>query len=262
MKMRLSLFQLRKHLQSVMISGILMAVLNVGAVLLYEEELIEALSQARAGLPFPAAALGIYGSASLAGHLASLCYGFLLPSIGFALAVRLASGLMAGQEESGEMAYYLALPIRRGSLVLSQTLALFGCLLVVAILAGLGGFAAAALLKPGELRLPAWLLMQAGLLVQWMLAGAIALYFSCGTGEKRRAARQARLLIALFWLVSLLSRPHQMPAILKYLGLFALIDQQALAATRPLLEMLLPLAAAALFLLLGLRRFAGRDLML
>lgn len=259
---RLFAFQMKKRLFFSLLGGLLMGLFCAASLLVYDEHSIAQLTELRAAAPFPSALLGLSGSANLVDHLRSLCYGFLLPLLGFAFVIAIARRLIAGQVETGEMAYYLALPLRRSTLVLLQALVLFCCTLLMVLAQAAVCALAAFLLKRGELNLPWFLWLNLGLLVQLLLTGGIALMFSCTHDEARPAGRAAWLLALFFFLISLLSRPQQMPGFLRYAGLYSLVDLQALSTGRPDLLSVAPLLFALLCLLFGIRRFSRRDLAL
>lgn len=259
---RLLLFQFRKRLPLCLVGGLLMGLLSASSLLIYDEHSIELIGQLRAAAPFPAAFLGLSGSANLVDHLRSLCYGFLLPLIGFAFVIATARRLIAGQLESGELAYYLALPLRRSSILLMQAMVLLLCsLLMVLVQAALCALAAF-LLKPGEMNGLWYLWLNLGLLAQLMITGGIAIMFSAIHDEARPAGRAAWLLTGFIFLISMLARWHQLPGFLKYVGIYGIIDLQALSTGRPELIMLAPLGLGLICLLIGIQRFAGRDLAL
>lgn len=259
---RLTAFHLRKQLWRGLVAAFFMALVQAGALFIFDEGSIEQLSLLKGGLPFPSAMLGLHGSATLSQHLASLCYGFLLPLMGLMLMGSLSARLLSHKVETGEMAYYLALPLRRGALVITAFLT--GIALIIVTIAVQSGITllAAHLMHPDKLNPAHFLMMNLGLLLQKLLALCMALAVSAGQDERVPARRLSRALMGLFFLISLLSRPSQMPGFLRYLGLFALADHSALAAGRLSVALLILPAASILFLMLAIRRFSARDLAL
>ena len=121
---------------------------------------------------------------------------------------------------------------------------------------------AAQLMHPGKLNAIHFLMMNLGLFLQMLLALCVALLVAAGQDEWAPARRRIAALTGLFFLISLLSRPHQMPGVLRYAGLFSLADQAALALGKLSPELLIMPAAAGLFLLAAVRRFSARNLAL
>lgn len=262
MMRRLVSFQFGKRWGRALLWALPMALVQVAALLLFDEGSIQQLAQLRAELPWPTALLGIGSSATLSAHLASYGYAFLLPLLGFAFASSLAAQLVAGQVETGEMAYYLALPLHRRAMPLIAALT-GGALLLCSLLAQMGLAALGALLlHPGRLDAVHFLLMNLGLYLQLLLALAIGLIPACAQDEMRPARRQGRALIALLWLVSLLPRLRHMPAPVKYLAPFSWVDQGALSAGRLSPELLILPAIALLCLAMAAMDFSRRDLAL
>ncbi len=260
MRTRLWGYQLKKQLPWLLLWCLAALLLSAGAVSIYDAYTIEQLSNARAQSPFLFAAMGIFGSATLSNHLASLLYGLVLPVLGSALAIRLAARMTAGKLETGEMAYYLALPLRRSAIGLVQAVVVASGLLLFVLAATAGGVAAAAWLKPGELNMAWYLYMNAGLFLMLCMSAGLALAVALGSDEAAHARRIAGMLFLLFFVLHALSRPGQMPGWLAYLSWYSLYDPQALSTGRLSPVQLLMVPVAQLFLAIGLRRFASRNL--
>lgn len=253
-------FQFKKQLGITMLFAVLAALFSAGAVLLYEERHILSLSDVRAQSPALFAALGVGGSASLLQHLGALLYGFLLPLMGTLLAAVLAARLMAAQVQTGEMAYWLALPQRRITHVLTQWTVQLACLAVFTVLPALVAAVVALALKPGELQVLWFALLNLGLFLLCATAGGLAMMISCGQDEGRRARRLALLACGLFLLVGLAGRMRGAPAFVRYLSYYTLFDVPALSAGRVEGTLIILPGLAALFTLAGAQWFSGRDL--
>ncbi|MHC1785691.1 MAG: hypothetical protein AB9880_01315 [Christensenellales bacterium] len=253
-------FQLKRQLPLTLFFGLLAAALSVGAVLLYDEGTLQAFSEARAAAPFLFAMLGVQGSATLTEHLSSLLYGFLLPILGSLYAIALSSRLVADKVETGEMSYYLALPVRRSGFALTQFMALVLGLLALAVFAVLAGTAAGEVFAAGRLHLAWYLELNAGLFLAWTMAGGLAFLVSCAVDELRRASRLSAFVLVLFFCLSLAARPREMPGFLRYLSFWSLFDYAGLALGRlEVWNLLMPLVTA-IFVLAGLRVFSTREL--
>lgn len=253
-------FQLRKQLTITLLFSALASLLSVGAVLLYEEQHILALADARAQSPAVFTLFGVGGSASLLAHLGALLHGFLLPALGTVLAALLAARLMAAQVATGEMTYWLAMPRRRGTHVLTQWAVLLACMAIFTVIPALAAAVAALVLQPGALQ-PLWLAqLHLGLFLLYAAIGSLCLMLSCGMDEGRRARRAGLLLCGLLLVIGLVSRLREVPGFVRYLSFYSLFDVPALTAGRPEAALLVLPALAVLFLLVGMRWFSGRDL--
>ena len=260
MSRELFLFQFKKLIRGSVAWGMFMALLSLGAILSFTENNITALSEARAQAPEFFSALKVGGSATLLDHLASLLYGFLLPVAGSALSVRLAERLLPAMIQTGEMSFYLSLPIRRGAFALTQGAVLLSCLILSQLTVVLGTIIAAAILKPGELNLLWFLILNLGQLCLWALSAGIALMFACMSDDRRGARSRAALLIGLFYAVAMLGGIYGLPRLISWFSPYSLLDVQSLSKGRFALETLGMPAIGMLCFLIGIRQFNGRDL--
>lgn len=258
--MKLFRFELKRHLPMTLLFALMMQMLTVGAVLLYSDANVQALSEARAKAPFFFQTLGLYGGEGLTLHLSFLLYGFLLPLLGGLYAIFLSSHLVADKVETGEMAYYLALPFGRVSFALTQCLTLLTGLFILTVLLTLGGAVACAILAPRRLQMSFYLWLNLGFLLMLSMTGGLAMLISLRSDERRHANRAALLLGALFGLLCMLDRPQQMPYYTQYLSFYSLFDFAGLA--KGWLDYRVPLmpAVTLAFMLFGLRTFSRREL--
>lgn len=260
MKKELFLFQMKRHAPFAVLMGVLMSLLAFGAALLYTEETVAALSEARAQAPVLFAAFGIGGSTALLDHMASLLHGFLFPVLGFAMAARLAALLFPVLIESGEISHYLALPIRRAGFAQVQGLVLLGCQAISVLISTIGTWLSSLLPGHGQVNLLWLLTLSFGQLCLWTFSGGAALMVAAGRDEKRGTAARILLLVLAFYLVKMVSLIPAVPRVLALLTPYSLFHAQALAKGRLEPEVLiLPLLGLCLFLI-GSRRFAKRDL--
>ncbi len=255
-------FHLRRQLPLVIVAALLMAGLHLGAALLYDEGTVEAFSQARGQAPYLFSALGVLGSATLTQHLSSLLYGFLLPLMGGLVAAAIASRLIAGKLETGEMSHYLALPVRRGSLALTLWAVLMLSMVGLSILSAALGIAVSQLLRPTQLQIGWFLWLNLGLWLVYVLTGGLCFLLSCLSETQRSASRRAVLFFLFLLLLALLARPREMPAFLKYLSPYSAFDHAGLAVGRLAPEGLLMPLIGLLLSLAGLRAFTARELSL
>lgn len=254
-------FHLKRHARGALLLAVAFMLLCTGAVLLFDEGTIALLSEARANNAPLAAALGLGSSEWLVTHLASLVYGLLLPLIGSLYAMRLSAMLIADKIETGEVAHYLALPIRREQFVFSQTLVLLTCLLFPVFGALLGGYGAALAFKPGAVIHPAGILwLSAGLYAVMVLFGCLGLMLSCGAVERRVMVLAGTFICLLLFALGLLAQPLGLPEQLRYLSFYWLYAPQALAVGRPAPALAALPLVSLLFVLIGSWRFATRDL--
>jgi hypothetical protein len=259
--MKIYRFEIRRLLPMTLLFALMMMLLTVGAVLLFNESnVVQALNEVRAKIPFFFQTLGLYGSEALTLHLSFLLYGFLLPLLGGLYAIFLSSRLVADKVETGELAYYLALPIGRMGLALTQCLVLLTGLFILTVLHSLCGVAACALLAPGRLQIGPYLWLNLGFWLTLSMTGGLAMLINFRADERRHANRAALLIAAFFGLLCMIGRPHQMPYYAQFLSFYSLYDFAGLAQGRlDFRGLLMPVVALA-FVLAGLRVFSKREL--
>ena len=260
MSRELFLFQFKKLIRGSVAWGIIMALFSLGAILSFNENSAAALSEARAQVPELFSALKVGGSATLLDHLASLLYGLILPAAGAVMSVRLAERLFPEMIETGVMSFYLSLPMRRGAFALTQGAVLLSCLILSQLTGVLGTIIAAAILKPGELNLLWFLILNLGQLCLWALSAGIALMFACMSDDRRGASSRAALLIGLFYAVAMVGGIYGLPRLISWFSPYSLLDVQSLSKGRFALETLGSPAIGMLCFLIGIRQFNGRDL--
>ena len=260
MSREMFLCQFKKLTRGSVAWGIIMALFSLGAILSFNENSAAALSEARAQVPELFSALKVGGSATLLDHLASLLYGLILPAAGAVMSVRLAERLFPEMIETGEMSFYLSLPMRRGAFALTQGAVLLSCLILSQLTGVLGTIIAAAILKPGELNLLWFLILNLGQLCLWALSAGIALMFACMSDDRRGARFRASLLIGLFYAVAMAGGIYGLPRLISWFSPYSLLDVQSLSKGRFALETLGMPAIGMLCFLIGIRQFNGRDL--
>lgn len=260
MSRKLYAFQLKRHTYAAIWSGFLMAVLSLGAMLLFNEQTKVLLNETRPQGQALFEAFRVGGSLTLLDHIASLVYGFLLPIIGSMLSAHLSASLFPGLIETKEMSFYLSLPVRRSCFALIQGAVLLSCLALSVLIGASVTVLAAALLKPGELNLIGFGVLNIGLLCFWMLSGGITLMFASSNDRRSTASKRSYLLIGLFFLIAMVGGIHGWPRFIAWLSPYSLFDAQNLANGRFALEtLIMPLAGLGCFFI-GVRQFSRRDL--
>lgn len=260
MSFELFLFQLKKHSRITLVVGIVIALLSVGAIFLYDEEIVGALSDSRAQAPELFSALNIWGNSSLLDHIASLMHGLIMPMLGSLLAADLAIRLFPAMIETREMSLYLSLPLHRGALALIHGAVLLTCLILAQVIGMIGTILAASALKPGELNIAWFAVLNLGQLCLWILSGGIALMLACGMDKSAGTRTRLFLLIGSLFLIAMLGNMRTLPGFVAWLSPYSLLDTQKLAKGRFALEILgMPLIGMLCFLI-GIQRFSKRDL--
>lgn len=116
------------------------------------------------------------GSSSLGGFLINYLYGFLLLLLPLVFSILAANRLVARWVDTGSMAYLLASPNTRARVARTQALVLIaGGTLLTAYCTALAVGCAAAMF-PGELDVPAYLVVNAGLLCLHLALGGFCFF--------------------------------------------------------------------------------------
>ena len=253
-------FQLKKQMRLTLFFGLLMAALSVTLIILYDDESGRILDELRAQAPGLFDALRIHGSVGLMDHLISLLYGFFMPTIGSLLAVILSSRLLPAQIETGELTYYLTLPVRRYKLILVKTAVVIICLVTVLFINMLATVLTALLIKPQIFNLNWFFILSLGTFLLWMMSAGIAMMIACSAHEQRRSTRLSLLLYFSLYSISMIGQIRSFPNFLKYFSIYSLWNTKALSTGRILVSSFMMPFIGVIFLLIGIYQFSKRDL--
>lgn len=168
------------------------------------------------------------GSSSLGGFLINYLYGFLLLLLPLVFSILAANRLVARWVDTGSMAYLLASPNTRARVARTQALVLIaGDTLLTAYCTALAVGCAAAMF-PGELDVPAYLVVNAGLLCLHLALGGFCFFASCLFNESRLSVALGAGVPVLFFLIRMLANMGGRLEKLKYATVFTLFDPTGL----------------------------------
>lgn len=256
----LFIFQLKKQMRLTLSFGFLMAVISVMLIFLYDESSGRVLDELRAQAPGLFDAFRIHGSVGLLDYMISSLYGFLMPAIGSWLAAILASRLIPRQIETGEMTFYLALPVRRYKLVLVKVLVILACLLITLFMNLTATVLAALLIKPQIFNINWFFGLSMGIFFLWMMSAGMTMMIACSAYEQRSSIRKSLLMYFSLFILSMIGQVRSFPDFLKYLSIYSLWNTQALSTGRILVSSLVMPLTGTIFLLIGIYQFSKRDL--
>ena len=202
------------------------------------------------------------GSSSLGGFLINYLYGFLLLLLPLVFSILAANRLVARWVDTGSMAYLLVSPNTRARVARTQALVLIaGGTLLAAYCTALAVGCAAAMF-PGELDVPAYLVVNAGLLCLHLALGGFCFFVSCLFNESRLSVALGAGVPVLFFLIRMLANMGGRLEKLKYATVFTLFDPTGLfrgdSAAYAGAAVLLALGLG--FYALGTAVFSRRDL--
>lgn len=234
-------------------------------VAMFDPKLGSALDLLTKAMPQIMAMVGMTpAGGTLAGFMASYLYGFIVPVFPLIASILISGRLVARLVDRGSMAYLLAAPRTRGCVVRTQLCVLLTSTLALLAYATLLGIGASAMMFPGALDVPRFLLLNLGALCLHLCLGSICFFFSCLFDETRLSyAFAAGVPVAMF-VLQMVANMGDQAAFLRYFTLFTLFDPRGIVASGlPAMGGCLALffIAAALFTA-GAAMFERRDLAL
>jgi ABC-2 type transport system permease protein len=245
---------------------IFMAVLSLyGSMIIamFDPKLGESLNLMMESMPEIFALVGMNNPGStLLEFIINYLYGFLAVVFPLIFTIVLSNGLVARYVDRGSLAYLLATPNTRRKIVLTQAAALLlGTAVLVGYLTGLC-VGAGAMLFPGKLDVPGFLLVNAGLLGLQVFFAGLCFCFSCLFNDSKHALGWGAGLSIAFVLLQMLSQVGEKLEALKYATPLTLFDPSALIAGEvwALWGMGALFAAGLLLFGVGMAAFCRRDL--
>lgn len=253
-------FQLKKQMRLTLLFGFLMAAISVTLVILYDDESGRVLDELRAQAPGLFDAFRIHGSVGLLDHMISLLYGFLMPALGSLLAVILSSRLIPAQIETGELTYYLTLPLRRYKLILVKAAVVVFCLMAPLFMNMLATVLAALMIKQQTFNVVWFLVLSLDTFLLWLMSAGMAMMIACSAQEQSRSKRLSLLVYSSLFIISMLGQVKSFPNFIKYFSMYTLWNTQTLSAGRILTSSFIMPFIGAIFLAIGIYQFSTRDL--
>ena len=229
--MSLTLFrrEVRAHWVLALVFAAVMTLYGSMIVSMFDPKLGESLAMMAESMPQIFAAFNMTDpGATLTEFLANYLYGFLFIVLPMVAILILAAGLVAGHVDKGSMAYLLASPHTRAGIVWTQAAVLFSFTLLLCAWAFGLCTAAAQLMFPGELDVPAYLVVNAGLLCLHLALGGFCFFASCLFNESRLSVALGAGVPVLFFLIRMLANMGGRLEKLKYATVFTLFDPTGL----------------------------------
>ena len=234
-------------------------------IAMYDPKLGASLDLMAESMPELFAAFGMTNAgATMLDFVANYLYGFILIAIPMLCLVLIAVRLVARYVDQGSMAYLLATPNTRSTIVITQLFFILLCTFFLVGYATALGLIASHLLFPGELDVFNYLRMNVGLLCLHLFLGGLCFFCSCLFSEQKKAYGCAGGCLIAFLLIQMLSQVSDQLDGLKLLTPLTLFQAKELAAGRN--EALLMAAVLAglgvIFYLAAVWIFRRRDLSL
>ncbi|AEB07764.1 hypothetical protein Corgl_1665 [Coriobacterium glomerans PW2] len=219
---------------SLTVVGIFAAVIAVYVAMvmsMFDPKLVGTLDEMAASMPQIFAAFGMSTHATtLIGFMLNYLYGFLLTVLPLALIMLLVNRLIIRHLDRGSMAYLLATPMSRKTIVLSMAGVLAATL--IGLLCAITGveLACAATMLPGKLAVAPLVRANAGLFALWIFFSGVCFLSACALPGAGAARWCGGSLCILFLLMQMISQVGDRFEFLKNVNPLTLFDCYGLAA--------------------------------
>lgn len=199
---------------------------------------------------------------TLAGFMASYLYGFIMPVIPMLYVILTAHRLVAEQVDGGSMAYLLAAPVSRVTILFTQLLVLLTGVGFLVAYAALTGIVVSAILYPGVLEVGKFLRLNLGALALQLCVGGICFLASAAFNEAKYSVGFGAGIPALAYLIKMLANTGPSLSNAKYFTFFSLFQPTGLLTGQPeALAGILALAIAGVALFgISMLVFARKDM--
>ncbi len=166
---------------------------------------------------------------TLNSFITNYLYGFLMILFPMVLVIMLSNRLVAKLVDSGSMAYLLAAPRKRMTVVFTQWAVLQSAIAMVILFCVLLGISVSQVLFPSILDIPAFLRLNFGAFMLHFAIGGISFFASCISNETRKSLGIGAGIPILFYLISMLSNMGGKLEWLKYTTIITLFDATGLS---------------------------------
>ena len=196
---------------------------------MYDPALSKTLDDMTKAMPGLMTAFGMKpGNASLTGFLSSYLYGFIMVMIPMLFTILTANRLIARYVDRGAMVTLLAAPVKRGTVAFTQMKVLAtGIFLLLLFMTALE-VAMASAQYPGQLDLPALLLMNLGLLCLHLFIAGICFFFSCLFSDTKYSLGFGAGIPTFMFILQMLANTGSKARVLRYFSFFTLYNPDKL----------------------------------
>lgn len=230
---------------------------------MYNPEMMKTLESISKMMPELMASLGMNtNTASLIGFMVSYLYGFILLLFPMLFCILRGHGLVAKYVDQGSMAILVAAPVRRVTIVLTQTFVLLSGIVLLVAYTTILEFSVAQSMFPGELALSELLPLNAGLLCLHFFIGGICFLASCLFSETKYSIGFGAGIPTLMYVLQMLANAGDKAKAAKYFSLFTLFDPYGILAgeAKARIGVFALLIGAAALYAAGITIFTKKDL--
>ncbi len=163
-------------------------------------------------------------SSTMIGFMSGYLYGFIMLLFPMIFSILTANQLVARHVDRGSMAYLLAAPVSRRTVVLTEMLVLITSVTALIAYATLVGVASAELMFPGELDIGLYLLLNVGALALHLFIGSICFLASASFSDAKVSMGLAAGIPAAEFVVQMLANAGKALEPAKYATFFTLYN--------------------------------------
>ncbi len=232
-------------------------------IYMFDPKLGETLEQMVKAMPQLMAMFNMdQAGSTLTSFITNYLYGFLMVLFPMVLVIMLCNRLVAKLVDTGSMAYLLAAPRKRLTVVVTQWAVLQAALLALILFCTGFCIAISEVVFPGQLDIPAILRLNIGAFLLHFAIGGICFFASCISNETKQSLGIGAGVSVLFYLISMLSNMGGKLEWLKYATIISLFDEVGLSHGDSGAMIGLPILAGIgiVLYLAGFAAFQKRDL--
>lgn len=234
-------------------------------VAMFDPKLGESLELMAQSMPQLFSAFGMSKPATtLIGFISNYLYGFILIVFPLIFIILLSNKLIARYVDKGSMAYLLATPNKRKTIVTTQALFSMGAILCVVLYATTICIISSQIMFPGDLEISKFLLINVGLYGLLLFFGGLCFFSSCTFNDTRLSYGVGSGIAIASVLLQMISQVGDKFEFLKYLTPLTLFQADKLSTGDSNATLLLGAlyVGGVIFYILGISIFNRRDLSL
>lgn len=255
--------EMKKNLKILIIFLALITLYATVIVAMFDPELSATLDAMAAAMPEVFAAVGMNVSGdSLIEFIGSYLYGFILLVIPVIFILMLSNKLVARYVDKGSMAYLLATPNKRLTIVTTQLFVLVLNVLIVVLYTTFVIALSSYFSFPGELNLKLLIYLNIGLFCLLLFLGSICFLSSCLFNESKNAIGDSGGIVIFFILIQMLSQVGDKFDFLKYFTPLTLFNVEGilLLKNQAFINISFLFIASIILYTLSIKIFTKKDL--
>lgn len=247
---------------------IFMAIVSMYAsmiVAMFDPKLGKSLEMMSASMPELFAAFGMTTTgATLIDFVANYLYGFILIAIPSIFTIIITNRLIARYVDRGSMAYLLATPHKRSSIIFTQFIVMQVALLILVVYATILIYVCANIMFSSGIDLQKLVVLNIGLYAMLTFFGGVCFLSSCLFNETKWSIGVGAGVIIFSILIQMLSQIGNAMDYLKYMTPLTLFDAKEIITmdASAIMNFIIMFVVGLIFSFIGMRIFTKKDLSL